>query len=69
MILTIVIIFWKGQQNINSNIFVPQILIKQDDRVRDCRGATQGAVRSGAQHRSECVAPQSPTRTAHNCKK
>jgi len=32
-----------------------------DDRVRDWRGATQGAVRSGAQHRSECVAPQSPT--------
>jgi len=30
-------------------------------RVRDWRGATQGAVRSGAQHRSESGAPQSPT--------
>jgi len=38
-------------------------------RVRDCRGATQGAVRSGAQHRSEREAPQSPTPTRHNCKK
>jgi len=40
-----------------------------DDRVRDWRGATQGAVRSGAQHRSERGAPQSPTPAAQNGKK
>jgi len=38
-------------------------------RVRDWRGATQGAVRSGTKHRSERGAPQSPTPTSHNCKK
>jgi len=37
-------------------------------RVRDWRGATIGAVRSGAQHRSERGAPQSPTPYTHNGK-
>jgi hypothetical protein len=38
-------------------------------RVRDWRGARNRAVRSGAEHRIERGAPQSPTPHTHNCKK
>jgi len=47
--------------------FLQQVYGK-DDRVRDCSHATQGAVRSGTQHRSESVVAQSPTPTAPTVK-